>query len=189
LTSIGLFPSFESDLQNPSQMFLKKNILAISVLFLAITAHSQTPQVPTGNPGKPQLPVPKIKPLKPADLVVSGLTFVSITLQPDKMYLIRVIGTVRNNGELKSSKTKLGAQYATPSGNSSWKTVGESFNIAAIDPGGSTSAVWTFKGSALAIGALRFDFRLRVDADNFVAEADETNNYSIVINITPRPAH
>lgn len=165
-----------------------KNFSSFVVLFF-ITLHvnAQTPQVPSGTPGQPQLPTPKLKPLQPADLTVSGITFVSIVHNPDtKTYLVKVIVTTRNNGQLKSVKTQLAAFTKTPSGGGSWTVMGEAGNVNAIDPGRTYSAVYSFKGSSLTIGGVPFDFRVRTDSGNFVTESDETNNYSSAIIINPR---
>lgn len=157
------------------------------LLFLTFLTNAQIPQVPSGTPGRPQLPTPKLKPLQPADLTVSGITFVSIVHNTEtKTYLVKVIVTTRNTGELKSVKTQLQAFTKTPSGAGSWAMIGEAGNVSAIDPGRTYSAVYTFKGSSLTIGGVPFDFRVRTDSGNFVTESDETNNYSSAIIINPR---
>jgi|CXWL01.1.fsa_nt_gi hypothetical protein len=159
----------------------------LGLLFLTSQANAQIPQVPSGTPGQPQLPTPELKPLQPADLTVSGITFVSIVHNTDtKTYLVKVIVATRNTGELKSVKTRLQAFTKTPSGAGSWTVMGEAGNVNAIDPGRTYSAVYSFKGSSLTIGGVPFDFRVRTDSGNFVTESDEINNYSSAIIINPR---
>ncbi len=166
---------------------MKKNILIIIFLAMFFGGYSQNPQPPSGKPGKPQLPVPKIRPLAPADLTATGITFVSIVLNNDtKIYVVKVIVTTRNNGEMRSAKTQLRAYSKTPSGAGSWTVIGDPGNVDAIDPGRSYSSVYSFKGSALVIGGVPFDFRVKTDSGNLVTESDETNNFSATIVINPR---
>lgn len=161
------------------------NSFVLSFL-ITLQINAQTPQVPSGNPGQPQLPSPKLQPLAPADLLVTVITFVSIVHNAaTKTYVVKVIVTTRNNGGLKSAKTQLTAHTKTPSGAGSWTVMGEAVNVSAIDPGKIYSAVYSFKGNALVIGGVPFDFRVKTDSGNFVAESDETNNYSATIVINP----
>ncbi len=44
---------------------MKKNILLFFIIVAGIPGQSQTPQVPSGKPGKVALPVPKIQPITP----------------------------------------------------------------------------------------------------------------------------
>ena len=161
--------------------------LLLLCISFAIKVNTQTPQVPIGEPGKNQLPTPKIKPLLPADLSITSLTFVSIEFNAEaKTYLVKVIATIKNDGGVQSNKTQIQANTKTPSGGGSWKVMGEKLNVPYIDAGKSFSSVYSFKGTVIDIGTGRFDFRLRVDPDQFVAESDETNNYSSILIINPR---
>ena len=164
-----------------------KAVTSFVILFLIVLqVNAQTPQLPTGNPGQPQLPIPKLKPLKPADLTVTGITFVSFVHNAAaKTYVVKIIVTTRNNGELKSAKTQLSASTKTPVGAGSWTVMGEAGNVNAIDPGRTYSAVYSFKANALTIGGVSFDFRVKTDSGNFVVESDETNNHSETIVINP----
>lgn len=163
---------------------MKKIFLASCFFCFAMNIVAQTPQVPTGTPGERQLPIPTLKPLAPPDLIVTVITFVSIVLNPDtKKYTIRIIATTKNNGQVQSAKTQLEAYTKKTSG--SWTLMGSAGNVRFIDPGKIYSAVYTFTGSALAIGSSPFEFRVKTDSGNFVAESDETNNYSETIVITP----
>ncbi len=165
---------------------MKKNILSIIGLVIFMTANGQTPQIPSGTPGQPQLPIPKVKPLAPVDLSISGITFVSCVHNAStKTYLVKVIVTTRNNGGIKSAKTILDAYSKTPAGGGSWTVVGEGGNVSAIDPGGVYSAVYSFKGSALTMGGVPFDFRVKTDSRNLLTESDETNNFSATLVVNP----
>lgn len=165
-----------------------KNFISFLLFFaFSFSVNAQTPQVPSGTPGRQQLPTPNIRPLAPADLSITNLTFVSIVFNADtKTYIVKVIATIKNNGEIQSLKTQVQAYTKTPSGSGSWNVMGEKGNVLAIDPGKSFSSVYSFKGSALDIGTVQFDFRLKVDPGEIVTESDETNNYSAVLVINPR---
>lgn len=165
-----------------------KAFSSFAVLFLIVLhVNAQTPQVPSGNPVRPQLPIPKIQPLAPADLTVTGIIFVSFVHNvATKTYIVKVIVTTRNSGGLKSAKTQLTADTKTPSGSGSWRAMGEPGNVSGIDPGRTYSAVYSFKGNALVIGGVPFGFRVKTDSGNFVAESNETNNFSETIVINPR---
>ena len=158
--------------------------LFVSLIF-SLQINAQTPQVPSGKPG--QLPVPKLQPLAPADLIVSGFTFVSCVFNSDtKTYLVKAIVTTRNNGGLKSDKTMLQAYSKTPVGGGAWTVVGEGGNVPSIDPGHTYSAVYSFKGSAITLGGVPFDCRVKTDSGNFVTESNETNNFSSTLVVNPR---
>lgn len=181
--------------ENVQLMFIrtKKNLYMkafksfVVLFFTAFQVNAQAPQLTSGNPGQPQLPIPTLKPLNPADLTVTGLTFVSFVHDAaTKTYIVKVIVTTRNNGALKSAKTQLEAYTKTPSGTGSWAVMGEAGNVNAIDAGRVYSAVYSFKGNALTIGGVPFDFRVKTDPGNFVVESDETNNHSETIIINPR---
>ena len=161
--------------------------LFIALFLFVLQIQAQTPQVPSGNPRQPQLPIPTLQPLNPADLIVTGITFVSFVHNAaTKTYVVKVIVTTRNNGALKSGKTQLSATIQTPVGAGSWKVMGAVGNVNAIDPGRTYSAVYSFKGNALTIGVVPFDFRVKTDSGNLVVESDETNNHSATIVINPR---
>ena len=160
--------------------------LFIALFLFVLQIQAQTPQVPSGNPGQPQLPIPTLQPLNPADLIVTGITFVSFVHNAaTKTYVVKVIVTTRNNGALKSARTQLSASTKTPVGAGSWTVMGTG-NVNAIDPGRTYSAVYSFKGNALTIGVVPFDFRVKTDSGNLVVESDETNNHSATIVINPR---
>lgn len=161
-------------------------LFTLTAFFSFATQMNAQIQKPTGRPGEVELPTPKIKPLNPPDLTVTGITFVSIELTPQKYYIIKVIATTKNNGQLKSVKTQLQGYFKTPSGGGTWKECGSAGNVSSIDPGKTYSAVYTFKASALEVGGIPFDFRVKTDSGNFVAETDETNNFSEVIIVSPR---
>lgn len=164
-------------------------IFGLLFLILSFTTqiNSQTPQVPTGEPGKNQLPTPKVKPLAPADLIITNLTFVSIVFNADvKTYVVKVIASIKNEGEVPANKTQVQAFTKNASSSGNWKVMGEKLNVPYIEAGKSFSSVYTFKGSLLDIGTGRFDFRLKVDPGEIVMESDEFNNYSDIIIIDPR---
>lgn len=165
-------------------MKISSFVILFSLFFTRATA--QTPQVPAGNPGKPQLPTPKIQPLQPADLIVSGITLVSAVLNPDtKMYVVKVIVTTKNIGLQQAVKTQLSGFIQKPSVGS-WKLMSDPGNVKYIDPGKTYSAVYSFSKSSLEMGVGPFEFRAKTDSGNFVTEADEENNFSETISINPR---
>ena len=167
--------------------FFSRSTVLLVTLFTTLQATAQLPQRPSGKPGKIELPTPNIQPLKPADLLVTGITFVSIIHNTaTKTYVVKVIVTIRNDGQLRSAKTQLQGNYKTPTGGGSWRVMGEAGNIPSIDPGKHYSAVYSFKESALEVGGVHFDFRIKADSGNFVTESDETNNFSEIIIIDPK---
>lgn len=166
---------------------MKKFILSLFFIPLWCQLSAQTLPVPSGTPGRPQLPTPQVQPLAPADLIITNLTFVSIVFNADtKTYVVKVIATIKNTGPVQSYKTQIQAHTKTPSGGGSWKVMVGKENVPAINPGKTFSSVYSFKGSLLDIGSVHFDFRLKVDPGEFVTESDETNNYSSILIIDPR---
>lgn len=166
---------------------MKKLIVLLVIVFGMTHINAQIPKVPTGTPGKQPLPNVNPRPLVPADLVITNLTFVSIVFDVDaKTYVVKVIATIRNNGGVQSNKTMLQAYTKTPAGSGSWKVMGGKVNMPVLDPAKTYSSVYSFKGSVLDIGSVLFDFRLRVDPDGLVVESNVSNNYSSILEINPR---
>ncbi|MBK7289070.1 MAG: hypothetical protein IPI78_01810 [Chitinophagaceae bacterium] len=166
---------------------MKKLIILLVIFFCTTQINAQIPQVPKGTPGKQSLPNVNPRPLVPADLVITNLTFVSIVFNVDaKTYVVKVIATIRNNGGVQSNKTMLQAYTKTPSGSGSWKIMGGKVNMPVLDPAKTYSSVYSFKGSVVEIGSVLFDFRLRVDPDGLVVESNASNNYSSILEINPR---
>ena len=186
LSSTLFFSRQTINVQYFKTIHMKTFSLFAFVFFSALQTFAQTPQRPSGQPGKVALPTPKIQPIKPADLLVTTISFVSIVNNADtKTYTIRVTATIRNNGGLQSAKTQLEAYTRTPSGGTSWKEISTLVNIPAINPGQTFSSTFSFKGSQLTIGAVPFDFKVKADAANLVSESEETNNFSASIVINP----
>jgi len=134
-------------------------------------------QMPTGQPGKPNLPTPNIH-LQPADLEVTTISFVSAEFKTDvKSEYIKVNITVKNSGQIKAPATKMIALFQDAKNNGGWKQFDNNVDIPAIDPGHTYSATCTFKSAA--IGTVKnINMYAEADGNRTVTEISETNNAS-----------
>ncbi|MDP4264846.1 MAG: CARDB domain-containing protein [Bacteroidota bacterium] len=163
---------------------MKKNFLFLIATLLCVAVFAQTPKLPTGQPGKPQLPAPKIPALKPADLVVTGIQLlIAEKNNTTKSVSVKVKVTVKNNGQLDAGATKLsGAFQKTTAQGVSWTEVSQLADFPAIKAGQSVTRDCSF---TIPIGLINdnrsvnsFNFRVKADVMDAVKESDENNNFS-----------
>lgn len=164
---------------------MKKIFLAAACLLIIVVGFSQTPQVPSGQPGRPQLPTPKIAPLTKPDLQVTELRLISIVVNPTtKQSTITVSVTIKNTGQLTAAATNLKAfEQDILTGVALWKGLGAPLAVHAINGGQTLTAEYVFLESPRVIGTSRFNFKVLADEEHSVAESNETNNTSSIITI------
>jgi hypothetical protein len=161
-----------------------KTLLFLIVSGLSVCSFAQNPQLPPGTkPG--QLPAPKLQPLPKADLLVTAINFVSTT-NGSGHKLVTMSVTIKNDGGMRTPITKLKGENAwardgRPDG---WKRMNESIDVQAIDPGASVTMECTFRVD-IVTASKKFAIRVLVDVSGIVAEANESNNRSNHIIITP----
>lgn len=161
-----------------------KSICTVIFFLITYLANAQNPVLPPGSkPG--QLPVPKVKMLSKPDLLATVINFVSLTREGD-FANVKIAVTIKNAGGIRVSNTKLRGENAwardgRPAG---WKRMNESLNVAPIDPGKSLTAEYTFRVDGFT-AAKKFAIKVFVDATGVVTEANEANNYSAILIISP----
>jgi CARDB len=160
-------------------------IILIAGLFIVSSTAAQNPQLPEGQkPG--QLPAPKnLRVVTPPDLRVEELSLVSVIRDNStKTINIQVRVQVKNYGGLYAGNSTVLAYIKAPSGTGSTKTLTESLPVNKINPRGAFIKVYTFRQSVHSFRPGLFDFWIKADGRNAVAESDETNNNSAVLQIT-----
>lgn len=153
-------------------------------LFFAFSVNAQNPQLPEGQkPG--QLPAPKnLRVIAPPDLRVEELSLVSVVKDDvSKTVNIQVRVQVKNYGELYAGNSIVLAYMKSPSGTGVTKLLTENLPAGKINPGASFIKVYTFRESVHSFRPGLFDFWVKADGRNAVAESDETNNISAKLSI------
>jgi hypothetical protein len=162
---------------------MKRFIKIIFFGFTGMVAAAQSPQLPAGSkPG--QLPLPQVKPLLPADLVITGIDVVEAVY--DRNWKVKVSVTIKNQGELIAPKTilKAQAQKIIPS-NSPWKDFGYTVAVIPLRPKESATKEFLFIDHENIMYKLRqFNLKLMADIRNEASESDETNNVSAILSIS-----
>lgn len=161
-----------------------KSIIIVAFVLTGMLGYAQNPTLPSGSrPG--QLPAPKVKMLAAPDLFVTNISFVSLTRDGD-FANVKVSVTIKNAGGLAVTNTKLRGEYAGASAGipDGWKRITTLLNVAPIDPGKSVTAEYTYRIQG-SITTKRFAVKVFVDASSTITEANESNNYSRDILITP----
>jgi hypothetical protein len=165
-------------LNNKNQDMNKIFFMAIYVLFTqALSAQLN------GKPKPKELPTPHFTAIKPADLEVSSIRFVSVSVDPaSKMTEVHVEVSIVNNGQATAAASKLKAFIqdirTSPSG---WVGFGDMVNVPAITGAQTYTAAFVFRGNSNTTAS--FNFRVNADAYNAVTESNETNNQSASIRI------
>jgi CARDB len=162
---------------------MKKLLTTMLTGVACIAALAQNPQLPAGSkPG--QLPLPALKPLQPADLVITDISIVEAVY--DINWKVKISVTVKNQGQLIAAKTiiKAQAQKTTPA-NSPWKDFGYTVAIIPLKPKESVTKEFLFIDHGNEMYKLRqFNLKLTADSRNEVTESNETNNASSVLAIS-----
>lgn len=158
-----------------------KKIILFYFLFVAhINTKAQNLPLP-----KPQKPAPEnLRVLTPPDLRVEELSLVSVVRNSDvKKINIQVLMRIKNFGELRCGPSTVLAYMKSPAGSGTTRTLTVSFPVGSINPGESFVKVYTFQEAEGAFRPGHFDFWIKADARNAIAESNETNNTSTIINI------
>ncbi len=161
-----------------------KRLLFLVISALSIHSFSQTPTLPPGTkPG--QLPAPRLQPLPKADLLVTAISFVSMT-NGSGYKLVTMSVTIKNAGGINTPVTKLKGENAwardgRPDG---WKRMNESIDVQPINPGSSITMECTFRVD-LATASKKFAVRVITDVSGLVTESNENNNRSNHVIINP----
>lgn len=158
---------------------MKKGILAFLLTASSFCLSAQVLQKPGGQPGKVNLPSPKIQPLTQADLLITDISLVSVVVKTDtKLILVTVRVTVKNAGQTASPVSMLGASAKGQQQGSVWMDAGNTIPIQALNGVQVCTKEVTFKLPAASITGRQFNFRVLADAGARVQESNENNNYS-----------
>lgn len=155
-------------------------LLLAAVAFL-IKATAQNLPLPTG---KPQLPAPVLKPVQPADLVITNISLTEAVFSNDlKNWVIKVSVTVKNAGGLMSIATDLKA-FAKQTSNNTWKPTGTMGILIGLRPGESVTKEYVFVDKQKLLPARAgFEFKVQADSNNKVTESNENNNVSAILAV------
>jgi CARDB len=162
---------------------MKRNILFLLCLFISITLIAQAPKLSATQAGKPPLVTPKIPPVKPADLSVTGIQLVTAEkIAGDKSVALHIKITIKNNGQVDAAATKIAGAFQKDAQSPSWAEVSELVDFPVIKGGQSVTKDCIFKILISSIDAGHavhsFNFRVKADVMNTVKESDENNNFS-----------
>lgn len=160
-------------------MNMKRNMVSLIAALVSAAALAQTPQLPTGQPGKPQLPTPKIVALRPADLAVTGFQLIS----SEKMTTAKAVAahirvTIQNKGQIDAAPFKLMGAFQKSAQDAGWTEISEMTDFPAVKAGASVTKDCVFKILVSSIKGNSFNFRIKADVLNTVKESDENNNFS-----------
>ncbi len=153
----------------------------LMLLMCSLTAQTLKPAVtPTGQAGRIPLPNPTPHLLQPADLQITGFSFVSAELvRAAKSEYIKLNVTVQNTWQTKAPATHIVAFFQNGDGTGGWKQFDNILDVPAINAGQSYSAVYTFKVLGTSIGnAKKLNVYAEADASHQINEISETNNSS-----------
>jgi CARDB len=128
----------------------------------------------------------RLRPLSPADLQAIECSFVAVTRdEVNKKLKIQVSIKVKNTGEAPAGNSTLKAYYKSPSGTGVLTTCSSSLPVGRLVQGQEFIKVYTFLEPLARFRERQvFDFWVKADANSRVAEANESNNQSAVIQIT-----
>jgi|GEM_PF-4511028 len=159
-----------------------KFFLAIScLLFFSFAVQAQIPQSPITD--KPTL---KVKPLQPADLVVTHVSLISAAWNNDqKAWVIKVNVTVKNAGGV-ISPTGILIGLVKKNNGIRWEKLPLAAQVNALNAGASVTKEYTFIDRDKILGVNdRFSFLIRLDPANAIKEGNENNNDSAPLAIPP----
>ncbi len=170
-----------------------KTFISFFILVLAsIQLTAQTPQVPTGQPGKISLPAPKLKALKP-DLKFISSRVISIVEVPARHLFETTLSiTLKNQGSVATSTgffLDLRSKFGTASGGTDYSMIGALASIHTLTAGETRTVEYVFAKDITTMGRARLQCIIRLDPTNLIAESDEENNNSGFFYITPPAAH
>lgn len=164
---------------------MNKIFFALIFLLIGSIATAQL-QKPTGKPGQKPLAIPHIQKLTAPDLQITAIRLVRSELNSStKLHTVTVSISIKNNGQATAvaSQLKAFSQNVTRS-ESMWSGFGEPVAVTAINGGATITAEYVFHESPRVVSTSSFKFKVVADTNNTVAESNETNNTSSVINVT-----
>lgn len=164
---------------------MNKIFFTLAFICVGFIATAQL-QKPTGKPGQKQLVTPHIPKLTPPDLEVTAIRLVRSELNSStKLHTITLSVSIKNNGQVTAPASMLkGFSQNVTRSDSPWSGFGEPVSAAAINGGSTLTAEYVFHESPRVISTSSFKFKVVADTGNTIAESNETNNTSSIINIT-----
>jgi len=166
---------------------MKKIIVFALTVFATLFLHAQTPQVPSGQPGKLPLPAPKLKPLK-ADLIFISSRVVSVVEVAGRHIFETTISiTLKNQGSVATSTgffLDLRNRYGTTSGGTDYSMIGALANIRPMTAGETRTVEYVFAKDITTMGRGRHECVIRLDCTSLIPESNEENNTSPFFDIT-----
>ena len=155
---------------------MKKLIYTAILFFLALVTNGQNTQLPAPE---------KLTLLQPADLVITGMSVVNAVFNTNvKAWVIKVNITVKNTGQIITAATDLKPWIKKST--SVWKPIGSPAILIGLKPGESLTKEYVFVDKLKVLAPLDvFSFKVQVDASSKIKEGNETNNESLILNISP----
>ncbi len=170
---------------------MKKLIVLLVCIAIAVSSYAQGVLKPVkplkGQPGKPVLPTPDIKQLRP-DLEITG-----INLQSSRRdlaageYLLTVSINIKNNGAVSAGPSSLHLDFQRESTHGLYFDGAKNeVTIGAIPAGTTLLGTYVFHINLSDLGSGTYSLPIRAFADwfNVVAESNESNNGSVPRIIT-----
>ena len=160
------------------------SLIALFLIFLQVNA--QTPQVPSGTPGKTPKQNFKPKPFKP-DIKFISSRVISVVEDADRhLFETTISVTLKNQGAATPTGfyLDLRSRYGTASGGIDYSIIGSLATIHSMAAGETRTVEYVFAKDITAMGRARLQCMIRADATNIITEADEENNKSAFFYIT-----
>jgi hypothetical protein len=167
---------------------MKKLAVFTLVIGMALSIQAQTPQLPSGQPGKVSLPTPKFKPLKPDLMFISSRVISVVEVESRHLFETTISITLKNQGSVATSTgffLDLRNRYGTTSGGTGYSIIGAQANINPMEAGETRTVKFVFAKDITAMGRARLQCVIRIDSGNSIAESNEENNTSSFFDITP----
>ncbi len=162
----------------------------IALFLISLQVNAQTPQVPSGTPGKLPQQNFKPKPFKP-DIKFISSRVISVIEDADRhLFETTISVTLKNQGVATATGfyLDLRSRYGTASGGIDYSIIGSLATIHSMAAGETRTVEYVFAKDITAMGRARLQCMIRADATNIITEADEENNKSAFFYITP-PRH
>jgi hypothetical protein len=170
-----------------------KQALFLLLLLSGAGAVAQTPEprIPRGAPNPVQKPVPAIKHLKP-DLTVEIDEITGVSYDAAlRLHRIAVKATIKNLSGADARNIKLRGEMEHAGHGADhiyYQPCREDIVIPMVRVGQIITATYVFLKAGRPGGGFTHPFRLMIDAAYAVAESNEENNLSNVVEVTAPPA-
>lgn len=159
----------------------------IILVLISLQINAQTPQEPTGTPGRPPVQNFKPKPLKPDIKFISSRVISVVEDAGRHLFETTISITLKNQGGIATTTgfyLDLRSRYGTTSGGTDYSMIGALATIHSMAAGETKTVEFVFAKDITAMGRARLECIIRVDATNIIAETDEENNKSPFFYIT-----